>query len=172
MLLVLQVSCDRAASAGAELPSGEGRKSQPARVSQRLEAAEVAVAYSRPVARGRTIFGTTVPYGEIWNPGADKATRIELSHDLTVAGQPLPAGKYSIWAVPGATEWTLVFSRAWDVEHVPYPEGEDALRLRVRPQTGPHMESLGFYFPMADADSATLVLHWAETMIPLPLRVR
>lgn len=164
-LLVLLLSCER-------LPSGEGRKSQPARLSQRLEDAEVTVVYNRPVARGRELFGALVPWGEIWNPGADKATRIELSHDVAIAGQPLPAGKYSIWAIPDPEEWTLIFSGAWDVEHIPYPEGEDALRLRVRPSPGPHMESLGFYFPMVDADSAVLVLHWGETLIPLPLRVQ
>ncbi len=164
-LLALPAACDG-------MPSGEGRMSQPARLSQRLRDAEVTVVYNRPVARGRTLFGALVPYGEIWNPGADEATRIELSDDVSIAGQPLPAGKYSLWAIPGPDEWTLVFSRAWDVEHVPYPEGEDALRVRVRPQPGPHMETLGFYFPMVDADSALLVLHWGETRIPLPLRVR
>jgi hypothetical protein len=170
-LLVLLVSCERRSPISG-MPSGEGRKSQPARVSQRLEDAEVTVAYSRPVARGRELIGALVPYGEIWNPGADEATRIELSHDVTIAGQPLPAGKYSLWAIPDPKEWTLIFSRAWDVEHIPYPEGEDALRIRVLPQPGPHMETLGFYFPMVDADSAVLVLHWGETAIPLPLRVR
>lgn len=128
--------------------------------------------YNRPVARGRELFGALVPYGEIWNPGADEATRIELSHDITIAGHPLPAGKYSIWAIPHPEEWTLIFSRAWDVEHVPYLDGEDALRIRVRPQPARHMESLGFYFPVADADSAVLALHWGRRMLSLPLRVR
>ncbi len=164
-LLLAAAACDR-------MPSGEGRKSQPARVTQRLEDATVAVVYNRPVARGRELFGGIVPFGEVWNPGADEATRIELSDDFTINGQPLPAGKYSLWATPGANEWTLIFSRAWDVPHVPYPQGEDQLRLRVRPERGSHMETLGFYFPMADADSATLVLHWGETMVPLHLRVR
>jgi hypothetical protein len=172
LLLLLQVSCQRGSSVEGGLPSGAGRKSQPARVAQRLEAAQVTVVYNRPVARGRELFGALVPYGEIWNPGADEATRIELSHDVTIGGQPLPAGKYSIWAIPDPREWVLIFSRAWDVEHIPYPEGEDALRIRVRPQPGPHMEALGFYFPMVDADSAVLMLHWGETTVPLSLRVR
>lgn len=154
------------------LPSGEGRKSQPARVTQRLEDAEVTVVYSRPVARGRQLFGALVPYGEVWNPGADDATRVELSHDVSMAGHTLPAGKYSVWAIPGPREWTVIFSLDWDVPHLPYPEGQDALRIRVAARKGPHMESLGFYFPMVDADSALLVMHWGETVVPLPLRVR
>jgi hypothetical protein len=165
LLVLVVASCDR-------MPSGEGRKSQPARLSQRLGAAAVTVVYNRPVARGRELFGALVPYGEIWNPGADEATRIELSQDTEVEGRRLPAGTYSLWAAPGPQEWTLIFSRAWDVPHTPYPEGEDQLRVRVRPQRGSHMESLGFYFPVADADSARLHLHWGETVVPLRLRVR
>jgi len=71
--------------------------------------------------------------------------------------QPLAAGKYSIWAIPGPDEWTLIFSRAADVFHIPYPgEARDALRLKVKPQAGPFLESLAFYFPAADAERALL----------------
>lgn len=169
---VLLLAIGLAAAGCDRMPSGEGRKSQPAVVGQRLEGASVRVVYNRPVARGRELFGGIVPYREIWNPGADEATRIELSNDTEINGELLPAGKYSLWALPAPDEWTLIFSRAWDVPHVPYPEGEDQVRLRVSPRVGEHMESLGFYFPMADADSATLHLHWGDTVVPLRLRVR
>jgi hypothetical protein len=153
-----------------QTPGGEWRRSQPARVTQRMGSSEVTVVYNRPVARGRVLFGGLVPWDSIWNPGADEATRIELDEDLTIDGQRLAAGRYSIWAIPGRAEWTLIFSRAWDVQHRPYPEGRDALRLRVRPRSASHMESLAFYFPVADTDSAELVLHWGETLVPLSLR--
>lgn len=151
-------------------PSGAKRVSQPARVVQRMGATEITVVYNRPVARGRTLFGGIVPWDSLWNPGADEATRLELSEAITIAGQPLPAGRYSIWAIPGRDEWTLVFNRAWDVNHLTYRKAQDALRLRVRPQSASHMESLAFYFPYAAVDSAMLVLHWGETMLPLRLR--
>jgi hypothetical protein len=84
--------------------------------------------------------------------------------------EPLAAGKYSIWAIPRPGDWTLIFSEAHDVFHIPYPEGEDALRLDVTPRPAPHMESMSFDFPMADRDSAQLRFHWGELMIPLDIR--
>jgi hypothetical protein len=153
-----------------QTPSGVDRMSQPARVTQRMGSTEVTVVYNRPVARGRDLFGGLVPWDSIWNPGADEATRIELNEDLSIAGETLPAGRYSIWAIPRPEEWTLVFSRAWDVQHRPYPEGNDALRIRVTPSSAPHMESLAIYFPLAEADSALLALHWGQTVIRIPLR--
>ena len=145
--------------------------SQLAEVLQRIGPATVRVEYSRPVARGRDLFGALVPWDSIWNPGANDATCIEMTRDMLVGGQPLPAGKYSIWAIPRPDEWTVIFSRDWNVFHIPYPEGEDALRLDVPPIVGSHMETLAFYFPLATADSGTLHLHWGETIIPLPLRL-
>jgi len=149
------------------LPDGSDRGSQPAEVTQRMGSTELRVVYNRPSARGRVLFGDLVPYDSIWNPGADEATRIHVSRDVRVEGEPLPAGSYSIWAIPRSDRWTLVFSRAWDVFHVPYPEGEDALRLEVTPRSGPHMESLSLAFPMATTDSARLELRWGEVVVPL-----
>lgn len=161
--------------AGQEKPEqrlldGSVRGSQPAEVRQRMGGIEMAVIYNRPSARGRELFGGLVPYDSIWNPGADEATRIELSGDVLVQGQPLEAGKYSLWAIPGRAEWTVIFSRAHDVFHRPYPEGRDALRLRVRPESGAHVESLSFRFPMTTRDSARLELHWGSVVLPLRIQ--
>lgn len=155
------------ACSGDSLPNGAKRKSQPASVRQRMGATEVAVIYNRPAARGRKLFGGIVPFGQIWNPGADEATRFETTRDVRLNGYILPAGKYSIWAIPDIHEWTLIFSRAHDVPHTPYPEGEDALRIRVRPVAGRHTESLGFDFPLATADSALLEMRWGTLVIPI-----
>ena len=144
--------------------------SQRASVTQRLGNTEVTIAYGRPNARGRKLFGGVVPWGEVWCPGADQATAISLSKDLLVGGQRLAAGKYSVWAIPDTAEWTLIFSRAANVFHIPYPgESQDALRIKVKPQTGPFMESLAFYFPSASADRALLNLQWGETIVQVPI---
>ena len=153
----------------AALPA-QARKSQPATVMQAIGATQVTIVYNRPDARGRKLFGELVPWGKVWCPGADEATTITVTRDVLVAGQRLPAGKYSIWAIPGPAEWTLIFSKAADVFHIPYPgPAQDALRVTLKPQAGPFMEALAFYFPAADADHALLYLHWGETVVPVPL---
>ncbi len=152
--------------------SGDLPKSLKARLEQRVGRGQIVIEYSRPVARGRRLFGGIVPFGDPWNPGADAATRISFSREVEFEGRPVPKGSYSVWAVPGPDEWTLILSHAARVYHVPYPEGRDALRVAIRPRSGDHMETLGFYFPLVDADSAVLQLHWGETVVPMRLRVR
>lgn len=164
---------DTAAASGAEIiPIEEVRKSQAAAVSQRVANTEITVTYSRPVARGRALFGALIPYDQVWNPGADQATAIAISRDVQVNERSLPAGKYSLWAVPKPDVWMVIFSRAADVYHTPYPgDAQDALRFDVPPEQGPHMEALTFYFPIVEGKDAVLRMHWGEIMVPLSFRV-
>jgi hypothetical protein len=154
------------------LPLDQVRKSQAAAVSQRVANTEITVTYSRPVARGRDLFGALVPYDVTWNPGADQATAVAFSRDVRVNGQPLAAGKYSLWVIPRAETWTVIFSRDGDVFHIPYPgEGRDALRLDVRAETGPHAEVLTFDFPTVEGKTVVLRLHWGSVVVPLAIDV-
>lgn len=154
------------------IPPDKVSKSQAGAVSQRVANTEITITYSRPVARGRTLFGALVPYEQVWNPGADQATAIALTRDVEINGQPLPAGKYSIWAIPRPENWTLIFSKAGDVYHTPYPgEDQDALRLDVKAEPGAHMETLSFYFPVVEGKEAALRLHWGDVMVPLSIQV-
>lgn len=146
------------------------RKSQLASVSQMIGDARIEITYRRPVARGRDLFGELVPWGYLWSPSADSAAVFSTTKNLTVAGSKLPAGKYSLWAIPDKDIWTIVFSSATPAFHLRYTQGKDVLRVRARSQRGNHMESLAFYFPMVDADSATLALHWGTTVVPLSIK--
>lgn len=147
------------------------KPSQHGSVSQRIADTTVTLAYNRPVARGRELFGTLVPYGKIWCPCADDATTIELSAAVKIDGHELAAGKYSVWTVPTDGKWTIIFNRQAATWHTKYPEGQDALRLEVTPRTGAHMETMAFYFPVVEGKKAELVLHWGTTVVPLVIEV-
>lgn len=154
------------------LPLDDVRRSQAAAVAQRIADTEVTVTYSRPAARGRKLFGELVPYHEVWNPGADQATAIALTRDVELNGHPLPAGRYSLWAIPRPESWTVILSRAADVYHTPYPgEGEDVLRFDVDVETGSDAEVLTFDFPSVDGKQALLRLRWGTAVVPLSIRV-
>lgn len=154
------------------LPLDQVQASQSGSVSQTVANTEITVTYDRPVARGRELYGGIVAYGQIWNPGANDATAVAFSRPVTINDQPLEAGKYSIWAIPDPDEWTLIFSRAADVFHQPYPgEEHDALRLNVAPTSGDHMETLAFYFSVVERKDAELRLHWGTTIVPLSITV-
>src|ERR1700691_4913370 len=66
------------------------------------------VDYSSPRMKGRKIFGGLVPYGEPWRAGADEATTFVVDWDVSVGGKPLPAGSYTLFALPTADAWTLI----------------------------------------------------------------
>jgi len=147
------------------------KPSQHGSVSQRIADTTITLEYNRPVARGRELFGKLVPYGRVWCPGADDCTTIELSTKVTVEGQELPAGKYSVWAEPGPEKWIFIFNKQANVFHTRYPAGQDALRLEVTPRTGSHMETLAFYFPAVDGHKGELALHWGTVVVPIRFEV-
>jgi hypothetical protein len=154
------------------IPLDQVSKSQAAVVGQRVATTEITVTYSRPVARGRQIFGALVPYGQVWTPGADQATAITFTRDVQINGHALPKGSYSIWTVPRADNWTVIFNKTAKAYHDHYPgESQDALRLNVRPEQGPDVDTLSFSFPIVEGKDALLRLEWANVRVPLSLRV-
>jgi hypothetical protein len=117
-------------------------------VTQHIQGTEVTISYNRPVARGR--------------------------EDVTIEGHTLAAGRYSLWTIPAAPPkpWTVIFNRGLGGWHTNYPgESQDALRVTVSTETGPHFETFTYYFPMVDADSALLRLQWGTTIVPLKIKV-
>ncbi len=148
--------------------------SQHATLSQAVGWARLSVEYRRPVARGRDLFGSLVPWAEPWTPAADSAALFTTTAPLDIGGQPLAAGSYSIWVVPRETgAWTVVFSNAARVFHAPYPgEASDALRIDVEPDQRPHVESVQFTFPWAEGERTELHLQWGTTALAIPILVR
>lgn len=150
------------------------RRSQEAAVRQRIGDTWIELRYQRPVARGRSpIFGNLVAWHEDWTPGADSATTLSVSTPITVEGQALPRGTYSIWMIADSSgPWTVIFSKTARAWHRTYPgEANDQLRVRVTPTQTSHMETLAWYFPVVDGAQATLVMHWGSTSVPLEIRV-
>ena len=147
------------------------RPSQAGSVTQQVSQTTVTVKYSRPVARGRDLFGALVPFGKIWTPGANEATEVTFSTDVKLNGQPVAAGTYTVWAVPDAARWEVILNSAHPVFHLAHQEvaGKDVLRLTVTPRTGAHMETLAWYFPVVDGRRAELVAHWGTTVVPLTI---
>lgn len=73
----------------------------------------VSLTYSRPSVRGRVIFGTKEenalqPYGVYWRLGANESTEVTFNKDVSFNGNPLKAGTYRVYAVPGASEFEII----------------------------------------------------------------
>ncbi|MFZ4427065.1 MAG: DUF2911 domain-containing protein [Saprospiraceae bacterium] len=98
-------------------------------------AVNVMVNYSSPAVKGRKVWGDLVPFGEVWRTGANEATVFEVSRDVLVNGQRLPAGKYAFFTIPGEKSWTLIFNKEpnqWGSYN--YKQEMDALRVNVKPK--------------------------------------
>ena len=146
-------------------------------LTQKVSTTTITVEGDRPVLRGRKLFGPdgVVKWGEVWTPGANWATTLEVDRDVTIDGRPLPKGKYTLWLTPQAppAPWSLSFSRATHRFHTRPPGAEDEqLRVDVKPeQVGMHMETLAWYMPVVMPDGATLRMHWGTTSVPVRIGV-
>jgi tetratricopeptide (TPR) repeat protein len=144
------------------------RASQHAVLTQTVGLTDITITYSRPGVKGRKIFGGLVPYGQVWRTGANEATTIAFSDDVTINGQPLPKGTYSLHSIPGESEWTLIFNKTADQwGSYSYDPKQDALRINVKPlHSEKSAEWLTFSVPELSTDTATFQLHWETVRVP------
>ena len=138
-----------------------------------LDSNQIRVRYIRPVARGRALFGSLVPYGHVWTPSADSAMLISFSRAVEVDGKPLAAGSYSVWAIPDSTQWTLIFNKTARAFHLrSYSEADDALRVTAKADSLPHVETLTASFPVVDARKAVFQIQWGTTAVSVRLETK
>jgi hypothetical protein len=149
------------------------RQSQHAVIMQRIGITDITINYHRPLANGREIWGKVVPYGQVWRAGANENTTITFSDPVTIEGQPLDKGTYGLHMIPGADQWTVIFSKsakAWG--SFSYKQDEDALRVTVKPQTAEVHDALAYDFDDLKADSAVVTLRWDKVAVPFKVAVK
>lgn len=147
------------------------RTSPNAAVSQTIGTTEVRITYGRPQVNDRTIYGELVPYNEVWRAGANEATTFSVSSDVTIEGEPLSAGTYSLYTIPGQDTWTIIFNNVANQWGTNYDQSEDALRVEVTPESASSREMLTFLFEEVTNTSGTCVLHWADVRVPFKIQV-
>ena len=148
------------------------RPSPPATASGKIKDANITINYSSPAVKGRKIFGDLVPYGQVWRAGANEATIFETDKAIKVEGKPLPAGKYSLYAIPGEKEWTIVFNKQtgqWGVKRggaTSRDESQDALTVKVKPKKASGMNERLAY----DVNDKGFVLRWENVEVPVSIK--
>jgi len=141
--------------------------------AQTVDGTTITVEYFRPQVRDRgTIFGGPVHWGEVWTPGANWATTVDVDKNIELNGHAVPAGKYSLWMIVQPEEWTVVLDPTSRLFHTNPPDSSDAqIRFTVVPEERPHQEILTFSFPEVSATGGTMAMHWATTYVPLSFAV-
>ncbi len=168
--------------------------SQKASVMQTIGVTDITINYNRPGVKGRKIWGDppadakgeatldtntraadapVVPYGHIWRTGANNATQFIVTDDVTINGQKLPAGNYSLHTIPGKDEWTVVFNgtaNQWGSFN--YDPTKDTLRVKAKPVASPHTtEWLAFTINPANESSAIVTIAWEKISVPFTVAV-
>jgi len=148
------------------------RQSQHAVVSQRLGITDITINYHRPLVNNRKVWGTLVPYGEVWRAGANENTTIAFSDPVMIEGKPLEKGTYGLFMIPAENEWTIIFSKnhtSWGA--FTYDQKEDALRVMVKPQTSELHNALAYDFEELKPDSTLVTLRWEKVAVPFKVSV-
>ncbi len=143
------------------------RPSQKASVMQAIGTTDMTITYSRPGVKGRQIWGALVPYDKVWRTGANEATTVSFTDDVTINGQPLTKGTYSLATIPGQDSWTVIFNKVADQWGAfSYDATKDALRVTAKPEKGAFTEWMTFEVPQVSWDKATVVLRWENVAVP------
>ena len=134
------------------------------------EKAIIKVIYSRPAKNGREVFGKLVPYDKVWRTGANESTEIKFYQDVKFGDQKLVAGTYSLFTVPGATEWTIIFSSEVDRWGAySYKETHDVLRVKAKPTSGKkEVEVFTIQFEDTGKNSGVMMLVWDKVVVEVP----
>jgi hypothetical protein len=148
------------------------RPSPAAKVSQVVGLTEIAVEYSSPAVKGRKIWGGLVPYGEVWRTGANQATKITFTKDVTIANTAVPAGSYAFFAIPTANEWTLILNKDFNQNGTDnYKQATDIVRVQVLPKPIPPRERLAYAISDFTDEAASVDLEWEKLRVSLPVKL-
>lgn len=128
-----------------------------------IEGVNVTITYGSPAMKGRTLWGELVPYDEVWRTGANEATTIEFGGPVMIEDQPLEAGKYGFFTIPGESDWTIIFndvSDQWGAYQ--YDDSKDVLRAKVLTSTvADSAEHMDF---MMEGNHISLT--WGDVVVP------
>ncbi|SFH28843.1 Protein of unknown function [Pedobacter insulae] len=132
---------------------------------------KITLTYSRPNMKGRKIFGALEPFGKVWRTGANSATVIKFSDDVTIEGKDIPAGEYGLFTIPDKTSWTVILSKTsktWGA--YTYNAADDFARFTVKPMTMKEsMETFTIQFANVKPTTAQLHLMWENTAVAINL---
>lgn len=135
----------------------------------------VTVDYCQPSKKDRLIFGeekdkALVPYGKWWRTGANEATVIKFSKDVTIAGKPLKAGTYTLFTIPEKDNWTIIINGDVGQWGLSYDEKKNVLAV---PVSSMKADSSAEQFSISfdeNNDGGDMILHWDTTQVVVSIK--
>jgi hypothetical protein len=142
-----------------------------ATVMQQVGLTDITIDYSSPAVKGRAIWGDLVAYDKVWRAGANSASKITFSQDVTIGGTKVAKGTYSVLAIPGKAEWTMIINKDANASEQTYKQSDDVVRVKAVPTAIPSRERLQYSIVDATNEGATVVLEWEKVRVAIPVKV-
>jgi hypothetical protein len=149
-----------------------GQMSPADTVRATVGAANLEILYSRPMKRGRVIFGNIVPWNQVWRTGANAATQFTTSAALMFGSTVVPAGKYTLWSLPTQTGAKLIINSQTGQWGTDYDQSKDLARLDM---TQAMLSTPVEEFTMAivpQGAGGVLKFSWDDREYSIPFRTR
>jgi len=144
-------------------------------VEQTVGLTEIEVEYNRPSKRGRDIFGNLVPFGKLWRTGANSGTEISFSTDVSINGENIKEGTYSIFSIPNEDSWSIILYSDTDLWSVPRNWDESKVVFQSEFSTNVYnshiVETFTISFDDITNNDANLVFSWDDTFVQVPIEV-
>jgi hypothetical protein len=140
-------------------------------IKQEVGLGTLELSYSRPSLKGRKMFGDMEKYGMVWRTGANGATILTVSDEISIGGTKLPAGKYGLVSIPDPKEWTFIITKQTDVTNAAaYKQDQDIVRVKVKTEKSPvKVETLTMQFGNLKNNGCDLMLSWEDVSLKLPI---
>jgi hypothetical protein len=149
-----------------------GQMSPPDTARGAVGGANITIAYSRPLKRGRVIFGNVVPYNQVWRTGANAATEFTTDKDLSFESTVIPAGKYTLWTVPSPTGAQLIFNSETGQWGTDYHAEKDFARVNLtQVSTNPPVDQFAIGV-QPQGTGGVLTFAWDDRRWSAPFTVR
>jgi hypothetical protein len=141
-------------------------------IKQSFGLGDISVEYSRPAVKGRVVFGDLVPYGKVWRTGANAATKLTFSDDISFGDVPVKAGTYALYTIPGKSTWTVMLYSDLTLggNTADYKQEKEVARISVPAKyTEAKTESFTINIAKVKPTTATLELLWENTRVPIKI---
>lgn len=143
-------------------------------IEQTVGLTTVKIDYSRPSARGRSVYGELVPFGRLWRTGANANTIVTFNDDVIIAGKTVKAGSYALFSQPKADSWDVILysdTNNWGLPEK-WDDKKEVVRATVKPEfLSRNVETLTIGVNALDNDFAFLEIAWEKTMVAVKIEV-
>jgi hypothetical protein len=144
------------------------------KITQAFGMGSIELTYSRPNINGRSLLkenSDLAPLNKLWRTGANAATRLKFTDNVTIGGKRLDTGSYVLYTIPGKDTWEVILNKGltnWGTDG--YKEAEDVVRFKVKADkaTG-NTETFTMQFANVAFESCDLNIIWGGTSVRIPI---